>query len=318
MNFLELLLMPVFGWFSRLLIAMRLKQLGMKKKCVHTQDGTWYYIQGGEGPPLVLIHGFAANKENWLAIAPELMKTNTLYLPDLLGFGESSKPIDFSYTIIEQAKLLVNWADAIGLNQFHVGGNSMGGYLAGVLAGMYKSRISSAWLLNPAGVEGAQMTEIGRAFVENREIVLVPKQYKQHLQIIDLCFNNVPPPIPGVMRKYFGWVNVHHKTLLEKIFLEFVDPDSNPSLNTVLLQADCEILVVWGEKDQLVHVSGLHILKELLPNIDTQLLDNTGHCPMLDRVEPILQKYKEFRHRHKFKNQPPAHTLNDSLPNPVS
>ena len=55
---------------------------------------------------LVLIHGFGSNKDNWLKLAKELNGKYHLIIPDLIGDGESSKPMNIDYTISNQTKML--------------------------------------------------------------------------------------------------------------------------------------------------------------------------------------------------------------------
>lgn len=295
LNWLEKILMPIYGWVTRRLISARYKQLGLKEMRLSRPEGTWAYVTGGQGPALILVHGFGANKENWLAVAPKLMKTHTVYIPDLIGFGESSKPVDVSYSVTAQCERLVGFADALGISQFHVGGNSMGGYIAGALAGLYPQRVTSAWMLNPAGVQGAEHSEVAKAFLEQGQLVLVPENYAQYQAIVQMCFSGEPPAMPGFMRKYFGWVNISNRQLLKQVFYDFTNPEVNPTLNEMVSKATAKMLLVWGDQDRLVDASGLTVLKQANPAIQTQLLENTGHCPMVDRPKQVLEAYLAFQ-----------------------
>ncbi|GLR25851.1 alpha/beta fold hydrolase [Limnobacter litoralis] len=295
MNWFEKILMRVYGWVTRRLISARYKQLGLKELRLQRPEGGWSYVTGGQGPALILVHGFGANKENWLAVAPRLMKTHTVYIPDLIGFGESDKPTQVSYTVSAQSERLIGFADALGISQFHVGGNSMGGYISGVLAGLYPERVLSAWMLNPAGVQGAEPSEVAKAFLEQGRLVLVPENYGQYQNIVQMCFSGEPPAMPGFMRKYFGWVNVMNRDLLKQVFYDFTNPEANPTLNDMVTKARARMLLVWGDQDRLVDVSGLQVLKQVNPAIQTQLLENTGHCPMVDRPKQVLEAYLAFQ-----------------------
>lgn len=282
------------NWLCRTLIDSKCKKIGLNKGVAKTVDGTTVYFKGGRGPHMVLVHGFGASKENWLALAPRLMKHYTVWIPDLIGFGESSRPDSGSFSINAQATRLINWLDAMGVNQFHVMGNSMGGYLAGALAANYADRVQSACLLNPAGVKGAEHTVIAKVFLEEGRIILSPSNFKEYQQIVDLCFNGAPPAMPGFMRQYFGRICVQNKPLLDRIFMEFVNPDANASLNDLVASTQVPLMVVWGDSDLLVHSSGLALLKQANPAIVDLMLENTGHCPMVDRASLVYKAHLQF------------------------
>jgi pimeloyl-ACP methyl ester carboxylesterase len=243
---------------------------------------------------MVLLHGFGANKENWLALAPRLMRHYTVWIPDLIGFGESDRPSNARFNIAEQADRVVRWLDAVGVKNFHVMGNSMGGYLAGALAANFENRVLSACLLNPAGVKGAEHTAIGRAFADEGKIILAPSNFEEYEKVVNLCFNGKAPPMPGFMRKYFGRMSIKNKALLDRVFMEFVNPDANVSLNELVEKTTVPLMVVWGDSDLLVHPSGLAVLKQTKPAIVDLMLENTGHCPMVDRASLVYKAHLEF------------------------
>lgn len=282
------------NWLCRRLIDSKCKQMGLSKGSVNTVDGKTVFFKGGQGPDMVLIHGFGANKENWLAIAPRLMRHYTVWIPDLIGFGESDRPSNARFGIAEQADRVVRWLDAVGVKNFHVMGNSMGGYMAGALAANYPARVLSACLLNPAGVKGAEHTEIGRAFADEGRIILAPTTFEEYEKVVDLCFNGKAPPMPNFLRKYFGRMSFKNKALLDRVFMEFVNPDANVSLNDMVANTTVPLMVVWGDSDLLVHPSGLAVLKQANPAIVDVMLENTGHCPMVDRASPVYKAHLEF------------------------
>lgn len=282
------------NWLCRRLIDSKCKQMGLVKSSVNTADGRTVYFKGGQGPDMVLLHGFGANKENWLALAPRLMRHYTVWIPDLIGFGESDRPSNARFDIAGQADRVVCWLDAVDVKNFHVMGNSMGGYLAGALAANFENRVLSACLLNPAGVKGAEHTAIGRAFADEGKIILAPSNFEEYEKVVNLCFNGKAPPMPGFMRKYFGRMSIKNKALLDRVFMEFVNPDANVSLNELVEKTTVPLMVVWGDSDLLVHPSGLAVLKQTKPAIVDLMLENTGHCPMVDRASLVYKAHLEF------------------------
>ena len=103
------------------------KAAGLQYKRVHVGDHEIVYLEGGHGETILMLHGFAANKDSWTRFAKFISPTYHVVALDLPGFGESTCLEDASYSIADQAKRLTRFVDAIGLKKFHIIGNSMGG-----------------------------------------------------------------------------------------------------------------------------------------------------------------------------------------------
>ncbi|HEX4878876.1 MAG TPA: alpha/beta hydrolase [Limnobacter sp.] len=285
---------PVMNWISRRLIDSKCKQMGLQRRRVETPDGQWVLYTGGKGPNMWLVHGFGANKENWLALAPRLMRHYTVWIPDLIGFGESERPANAVYGIADQAARLDRLAAHLGAAPYHVMGNSMGGYLAGALAANHSEHVLSACMLNPAGVRGAEHTQVATAFLEQGKVMLAPTSHEEYLRVVELCFNGKAPPMPNFMRRYFSAISVRNKDLLDRVFVEFTHPDHNESLNDMVARSRVPLMTIWGDSDQLVHPSGLGILRQAQPVMRVLMLENTGHCPMVDRASMVYKAHLEF------------------------
>ncbi len=65
---------------------------GFRRHTIHTTGTSINVVTGGEGPPLLLLHGFPQTHILWRKIAPALAKNYTLVMPDLRGYGDSGKP----------------------------------------------------------------------------------------------------------------------------------------------------------------------------------------------------------------------------------
>ena len=70
-----------------------------------TEQGV-FVRREGSGPSMTLLHGFPSSSHDWAKIAPALAERYALTMPDLLGFGASSKPREHRYSLLEQADLV--------------------------------------------------------------------------------------------------------------------------------------------------------------------------------------------------------------------
>ena len=101
------------------------------------------FQRGGE-ESIVFIHGFGASKETFLgAFGREEFQSFRMLVTDLVGFGGSSKPADFSYLMKDQARILRKTIDLLGIDRFHLIGHSMGGIIGIELGEMIPDRLCS-------------------------------------------------------------------------------------------------------------------------------------------------------------------------------
>jgi 2-hydroxymuconate-semialdehyde hydrolase len=119
------------------------------------------YHRAGDGPPVVLIHGSGPGVSawaNWRLNIDALAEQNTVYAPDVVGFGFTDRPPGFGYGMDAWREHLVGFADALGLDRFSLVGNSFGGGLALSVATSVPDRVDRLVLMGAVGV-GFEITE---------------------------------------------------------------------------------------------------------------------------------------------------------------
>lgn len=99
------------------------------------QTGPLAFSIGGEGPPLLLLHGFPQTRAMWAHIAPALAQSHTVICPDLPGYGASAKPQELAaYSFRAMAREMTAMMDALGHRRFTVIGHDRGARVAHRLA----------------------------------------------------------------------------------------------------------------------------------------------------------------------------------------
>ena len=116
-----------------------------------------YLIRKGDGPILMLVHGFSANNSTWLQFADKLPDNYYLIAPDLAGHGKSSEAE--SYDLERQAERLKALAEHLNLEPFHIVGNSMGGAISAIYAARFPEDVASLILIDSAGLDGENQSQ---------------------------------------------------------------------------------------------------------------------------------------------------------------
>jgi pimeloyl-ACP methyl ester carboxylesterase len=249
------------------------------------------YLEGGKGEPLLLLHGFGADKDNFTRVAKLLTPRFHVIVPDLPGFGESSKPADASYTIAEQVERVHAFAQVLGLKTVHLGGSSMGGEIAAVYAAKYPAETGSLWLLAPGGVSTAPPSDLALRLQQGGSNPLVASNADEFAAIFQFVMSD-PPFVPRRILDVLGQTAIANHDLSLKIFDQI---RAAPPLEAQVQGLTTPTRIVWGDKDRALNVGGAQILANLMPRASVLILPGIGHLPMLERPHEVGADYLSFR-----------------------
>jgi len=248
------------------------------------------YLEGGQGEPLVLVHGFGGNKDNFTRVARWLTPHYRVIVPDLLGFGESSHPQDASYGYAAQAGRLHAFVRALSLGNAHFGGNSMGGAIVLSYAAQYRGEVSSLWLLDAAGVPEAPASELRKIIETTGRNPLLVASEDDFAHLLNFAMSD-PPYIPRMMANVMAKERIGNQALERRVF----DQIATDSVTQQVRGLATPTLIVWGDEDRLLHVGTADMLHTLLPRSQVIVMPQVGHVPMVERPQQTAQDYLRFR-----------------------
>lgn len=252
----------------------------------------WVYLEGGQGEPLLLIHGFGADKDNFTRVARWLTPRYHVIAPDLPGFGEAPKPEDVGYTVAEQMERVRAFAQALELKDLHLGGSSMGGFISATWAAKYPAEVRSLWLLAPAGVSSAPDSDLVTLLKQGGRNPLMATTTDEFFKIFRFTMSD-PPFVPRPLLDVIARGRIANHALEEKIF-DDLRKRSAP-LEQLVKGLPTPARIVWGDKDRALNVGGAEILHKLMPNSSVLIMPGIGHLPMLERPEAAAKDYLAFR-----------------------
>jgi len=177
--------------------AMERSRANLQRKELVLPDGTHIvYLEGGTGAPLVLVHGFGADKDNFTRVAHYLTPRYRVIVPDLVGFGESTHRRDVDYRYAAQAERLHAFTQALGLARLDLGGNSMGGGIAMSFAAQHPQEVASLWLIDCAGIAEAPPGELAKIIATTGTNPLMITRESDYPAFVRFVMSD-PPWIPG-------------------------------------------------------------------------------------------------------------------------
>ena len=286
---------------SRFLLGLERRSSGLSHRVARVGDIEWHYLEGGQGEPLVLLHGFNADAYHFTRLARHLRGHFHLLAPDLPGFGETRFPGNIEFDIESQAARLIEWLDAMGIEQCCLGGNSMGGYLAATVARTVPHRARALWLLAPGGLQEAPYAELFQEVAAGRHNPLVVRNQADFDHLVDLCFVQRPwMPRPVQRHLAARAAATCERSLGIFSALRF----QSPPLESFADELNLPTLLMWGDQDRVLHPDGLKLLGGLLPDHRSALLENTGHLPQLERPRECASAWLQFTEARGLLDQP--------------
>jgi abhydrolase domain-containing protein 6 len=267
------------------------KDAGLTIKSVNIPDFKIVYAEGGTGDTIIMLHGFGGNKDNWLMLAKYFTPNYRVIIPDLPGFGDSSKPQDAKYNIMSQVERLNLLAKELKLTKFNIVGNSMGGSIAGNYAVAYPDMVKTLALFDSAGVVSPQKSE--RALLLEKGInPFVVKDVKGYDGFLEINFVK-PIQLPSVIKNYLAKQAIKAAPLNEKIYNEISNTDLNV-LEGKLNKINAPTLIVWGDSDKVIHISSVPIFEKNIKGSKSAIIKDCGHVPMLEKPQETASIYNDF------------------------
>lgn len=289
----------VLSWFAlpsqvaKGLISLNNTSAGLRARVASTEVGDIHYLEGGRGETVLLVHGIYARKEHWAEVARSLTKHNRVIAVDLPGFGDNNLLPDGEYLLDQQRANLLAVMRALDLKAVHVGANSMGAYVAALLAEKDPERIASlAFIGSPLGVPTPIPSDMDKA----REVGITPLVVQTPDDFVrrNKWLSPNIPYVPGPILQTWSEEEVANADHNARIWDVVHAKSDVPTVLDLAPSLKMPTLVIWCQQDRIFHISGAKILAQSLPASHLATLDNCGHVPMLDKPAAVASEYLKF------------------------
>ena len=253
-----------------------------------------FYLDAGEGPVVILLHGLGATNASMLPTLQALAPRYRVVAPDLPGFGDSDKPLRPLHAGF-YARWLLQFMDALGVERAHLVGNSMGGRVA-IEAGLrHPQRIGRLGLLAPSP-----------AFLRGREYVHLVRVLRPELALLPVPMPRwqVQRTLRGMFARPSRLADAWYDAAVDEFLRVFDSPRGRICFFSAARQIYLEephegrgrfwgrlpglagpALFVWGARDRLVPVGFARHVEQALPAATSVILDDCGHVPQYERPD---------------------------------
>jgi abhydrolase domain-containing protein 6 len=284
-------------WLVRANTARQALAAHVEKHAVAAGDTTWSYYAGGDGPAIVLLHGFDADKTVWLDVAAQLTAHFHLLIPDLPGWGESSRSVAADYSIEAQAERLHTFVLAIGVRDFVLVGHGTGAAVAAVYAAEYPQAVRELALLDAYGLHTTHSAFSDAAVGKQ----LFGYDDRASLARANALLYTRPPPLHGRLADVRIRRNQADRAFIEDALRRLRQPAQQLVVQDRLSSLDMPVLGLWCHDDTVIDRSALDSLRNGLTHaatISTSTINGCKHLPMLEKPVETAQILTGFALSH--------------------
>lgn len=273
-----------------------------KLQKIATEGATLHVRVGGQGPAVVLIHGFGDTGDMWSPLAAELAKTHTVVVPDLRGMGLSSRPAD-GYDKRTQAADIRAVLSKLNIDHADIVGHDIGTMVAYAYAARYPDktdklivmdapvpgvppwdqivRLPALWHFNFGGKDAERL-------VKGRERIYLDRFWNE--------FAGNPSKVDEATRQHYTKLYAQPGAM-HAAFAQFlaINKDAEDNLNTLSPKLTMPVLAIGGEKS--FGANEALVMRNAAEHVTELVIPNAGHWLMEEAPEPTIAAVREFLQR---------------------
>jgi len=275
---------------------------GFATRQIEVSGGTQYVRIGGQGPAVVLLHGFGDTGDMWAPLAKALVKDHTVIVPDLRGMGLSSHPDD-GYAKVAQARDLARILDTLQVKTVDLVSHDIGLMVGYAFAAQYPDRVTK-WVAMDAPLPGlgswqALLTspmlwhfnfrgpDVER-LVAGRERILLDRFYNE--------LSATPAAIDEATRAHYAALYARPKAIHDAFSGQFAafaqDAEDNKRLVAEHGKLKMPVLAIGGD-----HSFGAGLATEIAAaasNVKSVVITNSGHWIMEEQPQQAVEAIARF------------------------
>jgi pimeloyl-ACP methyl ester carboxylesterase len=251
---------------------------GLERGTVAGPAGAQVVFRGGSGPVLVLLHGAGDQAGSWSRVVPGLLKTHTLVIPDLAGHGDSAPaegPLSVA-TLLDGVEAVIR--DASGGQRVTLAGNSLGAWLAMLVAHRHPEWVERVVAINGGAIKGTS------------DANLLPTDRAGARELMAQLRDPGSPRVPD-------WV-LDDVIRLARVgplarFAATRDTMEQFTLDGRLGELRVPVEIVWGVADRVMPLEYAERMRVELPDARVIPIERCGHAPQVECPDKLLAALRQ-------------------------
>lgn len=274
----------------------------LRHTTLHGHDVTYRLAKADpDAPTLLLIHGMAGNSRTWKDVMPGLAEDFSVLAPDLIGHGESAKPVG-DYSLGAFASGLRDLLATLDIASVTVIGHSLGGGVAMQLAYQHPELVDRLVLVGSGGL-GREVSWLLRL------LTLPGAEYVMPLFFPPLVLDSGNelgkaihdrgwslPHFGEMWRAYASLGQAENRKAFVRTLRAVIDPGGQTvnATDRLYLAAAMPTLIIWGDQDGIIPVEHAYAAHEAIPHSHLEILEGCGHFPHVQEPDHLVQVIRDF------------------------
>ena len=248
------------------------------------------YVQAGEGPVVLLLHGLGTSLITWYCNIDALAEAGfTVIALDLPGYGDSDKPGHLNYDPESASEFLYDFTQELGLGQLSLVGSSAGSLIVGLYALEHPESVDKLVLVGPGGL-GQKVSWFLRlmSIPVVGELVYRPRLHDR-IAITKWIFHRPPDFLDELLPEMYrvrGLPGARTAMLRSvRSSINYWGLRHQQNILNRLRDLPVPLLTVWGEEDSIIPISQADAVREALPESIVYTVPDCGHWPQMEQHE---------------------------------
>lgn len=251
-----------------------------------------HYRDEGEGFPIVLIHGTGSSLHTWDEWSKLLKKNYRVIRLDLPAYGLTGQDPLGRYTSLDYVTLLDDFLKQLGVNTFHLAGNSLGGQVSWLYAANHNDKVKKLVLIDPSGFP----------FDHTPKVILLAKT--PGLNLFARYFTPRFFIEQNLREVYFDHTLLKEATIDRYRDLTLFEGNRQAFIDRAIIERENHIdqlrkiksptLVLWGKEDEWIPVGDAEKFKAAIMDSKVVIMPETGHVPMEEQPLESLAFFLDF------------------------
>jgi pimeloyl-ACP methyl ester carboxylesterase len=259
------------------------------------------YLREGNGPALLLLHGIAGSSRTWRDVIPRLTDRFTVIAPDLMGHGQSEKPLG-DYSLGAFASGIRDLLEVLGIDRASVVGQSFGGGVAMQLAYQHPERCERLVLVDSGGL-GREVNWMLRFMTLPGSEYVMPVIFPGFVRDWgDSLFRTINDRgirlgrVAEMWSAYASLAEAENRQAFVRTIKSVIDPGGQTvsAMDRLYLASPMPTLIVWGDRDDIIPVSHAYAAHEAVPGSRLVIIEGVGHFPQIEAPEQFVNALLEF------------------------